>query len=91
MMNIEFLVHDVRVEHDVALISGIVNMGEIPIGTVFTRARQESSAVQEIHLTVSKIIAYRREIDSLPVGMSGELHLVGAEAAILTKHTMLEA
>ena len=91
MSNIEFLVHDVRFEQEVALISGIVNKGEILEGTTFIFARQESTEVQNVHLVVSKIIAYRREIDSLPTGMSGELHLIGRGVDMVVKHSMLEA
>lgn len=91
MSNIEFLVHDIRCEPKFALVSGIVNKGDIPIGATFTYVRQVSEDVHDIHLTVFKIITYRHEIDSLPQGMSGELHLTGAGVEMLMKHSMLEA
>jgi len=91
MSNIEFLVHDVRFEQEIALVSGVVNKGEILDGSTFILARHGSNEVQGVSLSVSKIIAYRREIDSLPTGMSGELHLIGTGADVIVKHSMLES
>lgn len=91
MVGIEFLIHEIRVEAGVTLASGIVNKGGVPIGTTFSLVRHPSSEVREVHLSVKKVVAYRREIGELPSGMSGELTLEGRGAEHLSKHDMLEA
>lgn len=89
MSTVEFLIHDVHFDADVALVAGIVNKGEIPIGISFVSIRSKSEA-RAIQLAVEKIITYRREIDKLPTGMSGELHLKGEGADLLKKNDILE-
>jgi hypothetical protein len=91
MSDIEFLIHEVRTEAGVTFASGIVNKGNIRVGTTFTSVRQVESGTHEFHLSVKKVVAYRREIDDLPSGMSGELTLEGQRAELLREHDMLEA
>lgn len=91
MSDIEFLIHEVRTEEGVTFASGIVNKGKIPIGTAFTSVKQIESGTHEIHLSVKRVVAYRREIDELPQGMSGELTLEGQGAELLRKHDTLDA
>jgi hypothetical protein len=91
MSDIEFLIHEVRTEAGVTFASGIVNKGKIPVGTAFTSVNQIESGTHEVYLSVKRIVAYRREIDELPSGMSGELTLEGQGADLLRKHDLLEA
>jgi hypothetical protein len=90
MSVIEFLVHDVRFEGGAAFVSGIVNKGAVATGSAFTLVRTESAETSPVNLSVEAIVAYRRTIDELPTGMSGELKLVGEGSATLKKHDMLE-
>lgn len=90
MSDIEFLIHEVRIEAGVTLASGIVNKGKIPVGTSFTSVNQAASGTHAVHLLVKKVVAYRREIEELPAGMSGELILEGRGTELLRKHDMLE-
>jgi hypothetical protein len=90
MSDTEFLIHEVRVEAGIALVSGIVNKGAVPIGASFTSVKRATSEVSVVHLLVKKIVAYRREIETLPAGMSGELTLEGQGMEVLRKHDMLE-
>jgi hypothetical protein len=86
----EFLVHDVRVEERDVLVSGIVNKGEIRRGDICCAARPEEQPEQAVSLSIVRITAYRRELDELPTGMSGELQLIGKGANLLKEHDMLE-
>lgn len=91
MSDTEFLVHEVRSDGGVTFVSGIVNKGSILEKLSFTSIRSEVTDSIPVVLTVTKIVAYRRELRELPRGMSGELHLVGEGAELLKKHDMLLA
>ena len=90
MADVEFLIHDVRLDGDTACVSGIVNKGEPAIGAAFTCYRNTSSAVLPANFNITKIIAYRNSLEALLKGMSGELHLQGMGLEQLKKHFMLE-
>lgn len=90
MCSAEFFVHEARLEEGGALVSGIVNKGIVRRGDVCPAARLETRAKQAVSLSIARIIAYRRELDELPTGMSGELRLVGKGADLIKRHDMLE-
>ncbi|MCC8443902.1 hypothetical protein LN449_15440 [Xanthomonas cannabis] len=89
MSNLEFLIHEVKPCGEVVSVSGIVNKGKVPLRAEFVSLRNESGDESVVSLKVSNIVAYRRQIDELPTGMSGELHLSGDGASQLAKHFML--
>jgi hypothetical protein len=86
-MILEFLVDSVDSRNDEFVVTGLVNCGDIRLGSVFTLAFKwpsgsgsEGTRIEEprnVHLAVVKIMAYRRELDGLPFGMTGELFLEG--------------
>ena len=94
---IEFLVHRILSQGDGVIIQGIVNSGNIKVGDAFLNVHNRSSGEEAINLgkklispvIISKIIAYRREIDELPKGMSGELHVHGACSDLIGEHDLL--
>ncbi len=66
------------------VVTGRVNEGVIRCGTVFFRAIPSATSFDvpamdgyEVHLTVSKIVAYRRELEEIEKGMPCELYLPG--------------
>jgi hypothetical protein len=89
MSNVEFLIHEVQQDGEVMRVSGIVNKGNVSLSTEFVSVRSESGAESPVSLSVSSIVAYRRQISELPTGMSGELHMSGDGAGHLAKHFML--
>ncbi len=80
---IEFLVHECRQDDGATTLTGVVNVGEVKVGTVFETASGESAAktsmgpTSPIHLSVTRITAYGHQIDELPEGMTGELIVEG--------------
>jgi hypothetical protein len=85
----EFLIHEVNIGGGVISVTCIVNKGDIALGDLFFAAQKAGSPKQEVSLSVRKIIAYRRKLNPLPSGMSGDLILEGRGADGLSKHDML--
>lgn len=93
MPSIEFLISASSSSVDGLVVQGVCNAGSIQLGSEFIELIKESNG-QVISvkpaLQVSKIIAYRREIDALPTGMTGELHLSGRVDAQLEHGYLLK-
>lgn len=93
MSSIEFLISASSSSGDGLVVQGVCNAGIIKLGSQFAELIKESDG-QAISvkpaLQVSKIIAYRREIDELPTGMTGELHLSGKIDAQLVHGHLLK-
>jgi hypothetical protein len=89
---IEFLTETVEHRTGHVVVAGLVNAGVVRLGSVFTQATlpQADNAGCEVRLTVSKIVAYRHELDELPTGMTGELHLQGTGADRLLDRTTMK-
>jgi hypothetical protein len=91
---VSFLVHSVMSVDGDFLTGGIVDSGAVRCGTVFREVallREDGSrgAAEEIELSVVKIVAYQRDIDELPQGMSGGLHLRGRGGHLVKENTTL--
>lgn len=89
MSNTEFLIHEVHQDGNVTRVSGIVNKGTVSLNTRFASVQSKPGATSPVDLSVSNIVAYRKQIPELPAGMSGELHVSGVGAGQLAKHCML--
>jgi hypothetical protein len=91
MSSVEFLVHETHEEAGNLVVGGIVSKGDVAKGMIFTLVRAADSGERRVELVVTKITAYRRELDELPKGVSGGLFLVGLGANLLKRHDKLEA
>lgn len=80
---IEFFVDECRKDDDATIITGVVNVGVVKIGTVFNTASDESAEKTSskpgspIELSVTRIAAYGHYLDELPKGMTGALVIEG--------------
>jgi len=94
---IEFLIDSFEKTDKGIRICGAVNLGTIRLGSFFSSASTEplsgtmdAPVGEKVSLAVKRIIAYGQELDQLPEGMSGELHLLGDGAdEISSKRTFL--
>lgn len=94
---IEFEIYRVIDSEDGVLLHGIVLKGDIKIGDQFLKFCEMPKGIDvpkypatSLHpLKISKIIAYRRELDELPKGMSGELHVNDIDNWIIKKGDIL--
>lgn len=87
----KFFVDSIEREGEVYCAKGVCTQGSIEVGVTFLKVYKEivnKIALYEFELVgtenhrvvalrVEKIIAYRRSLDSLPQGMTGEIYLVG--------------
>jgi hypothetical protein len=89
MHEVEFLVLGVQSDSAGAIVSGVVNKGKVTMGRIFSRAKSDITGDVEVKLAINKIVTYRREINSLPRGMSGDLHLTGTGIEALKDHDIL--
>lgn len=88
-MKIEFLINEVIETEGELIVRGICNKGNIGLGAIFSEVNDCNGTVRNVDLRVGKIIAYRREIDLLPRGMSGEIHFYGNEFSKIGHGDML--
>lgn len=99
--NIEFLIDDVVAEADSCRLQGVCNVGPINLGDVFgltyrpIREYSEDGFIEfrefseSVVLEVVEIVAYRKSLDELSEGMSGELKVMGAGLNKLQSRNML--
>lgn len=88
-MIIEFLISEAIENEGGLIVRGVCNKGDIRVGAVFSSLRNSDGLERELHFRVGKIIAYRREIDLLPMGMSGEIYLNGDNFSDIVHGDML--
>jgi len=91
-VTIEFLISDASASPGEIVVRGICNQGCIGLSQSFSCVDVNAEGPSyPVNLVVSKIVAYRREIDELPSGMSGELHLSGSTLVQLKHGDMLKS
>ncbi|NQD38797.1 hypothetical protein HPT27_17410 [Permianibacter sp. IMCC34836] len=74
----EFLVSEAIPLKGGLIVRGVCSSGHVLAGQEFTGVKSRDGAwTHEFKLTVSRIIAYRREISELPISMTAEVHLAG--------------
>ncbi|MEI7687489.1 MAG: hypothetical protein WCL32_20970 [Planctomycetota bacterium] len=83
----KFLIHEVTQLGSETILTGIVECGPVEIGSDFTIlcSPNAPSDTWPVSLKVERIFAYNHELNDLPAGMSGKLHLRGLESPSL-KH-----
>lgn len=100
----EFLIDSVVFHDGLYTLGGICNAGIIKKGCVFTIAFQtlfklnaqggydilEKKNIRSILVTVRKITAYRKELDELPVGLSGAIVVQGQGCDQLLKKDIMQ-
>jgi hypothetical protein len=89
MHEVEFLVLGVQSDSKGAIVSGVVNKGKVNMGEIFSRAKSEIAEGVDVKLAINKIVTYQREINSLPIGMSGDLYITGTGLEALRHHDIL--
>jgi hypothetical protein len=95
---IEFLVDTIRREINLTYVTGVVNAGIIRLGSAFNwvsgspasaAERLETGGDIQVLLSVEGIVAYRRELDELHEGMTGQLRLSGEGAETISHGVFL--
>lgn len=90
-MKAQFIVYEIQTDGLDIIVDGIVNEGEILLGTLFDSVSrsfvrfdksvlEDSNATSVVDLTVARINCYYKEFDSLSCGVSGRLFLKGTGA-----------
>ena len=89
MSKTEFLIYEAYQDGNVTRVSGIVNKGTVSLNTRFASVQGQQGVTSPVDLSVSNIVAYRKQLPELPTGMSGELQISGDGGNQLAKHCML--
>ena len=91
----EFMADKVERQSAHIAVRGAVNAGLLRVGTGFTHVSQKpraQAAADDLHpvsLVIVRITAYGRDLDQLPEGMTGELHLSGTGFEAVVDGTFL--
>ncbi|MDJ0725345.1 MAG: hypothetical protein QNJ38_09560 [Prochloraceae cyanobacterium] len=101
----KFIIYRVYEQEDGYLVTGICDGDSSPenclkIGDIFLKAYKnifektslkliETKDIRDLKLEVKKIVAYRHQLEELPLGMTAELYLTGDRTANLEEKDIL--
>lgn len=85
----ELLISEVEPIEGGILLRGVVNRGTVHVADVVLGAERVERAVSAKTLRVERITTYRRVVDLLPEGMTGELRCMGEVEQELAPDTLV--